>query len=116
MRGSKLSAAGTASSGGRPASATPPQPKCNPAQQMSRTQDSPLSPDRFSLGSMTYSLLRASSALVLSVMLPTAALEPQDPPQQNQQPATPTQLKTREAQQLDSRGRHAEARALFQQL
>jgi tetratricopeptide (TPR) repeat protein len=36
--------------------------------------------------------------------------------QQQAQNQSPTQLKTREATQLDSRGRHAEARALFQQL
>jgi tetratricopeptide (TPR) repeat protein len=65
---------------------------------------------------MTKSLLRASSALGLIATLAITAVEAQDPPQQNQQPPTPTQLKTREAQQLDSRGRHAEARALFQQL
>lgn len=36
--------------------------------------------------------------------------------QQQQQPPSPTQLATRQAQQLDTRGMHAEARAIFQRL
>jgi tetratricopeptide (TPR) repeat protein len=65
---------------------------------------------------MTNSLIRAFGAVGLSlVMLSAPAVEAQEQ-QENRQPPTPTQLKTREATRLDSQGRHAEARAIFRLL
>jgi tetratricopeptide (TPR) repeat protein len=63
---------------------------------------------------MTNTLIRAFGAVGFSLALSAPALEAQQ--QENRQPPTATQLKTREATRLDSQGRHPEARALFQQL
>ena len=63
---------------------------------------------------MHKTVLRTSTAIALALAaLPVATLSAQ---QQSDQPPTPTQLKTREATRLDSEGKHAEARAIFQQL
>ena len=51
----------------------------------------------------------AFTAILVAAATSLAAQAPQQQP-------TPTQIRTREAQQLDTRGRHAEARAIFQQL
>jgi tetratricopeptide (TPR) repeat protein len=57
------------------------------------------------------SLRVATLALSLAVTASVARAQ-----QQQQQPANPVQAAMREAQGLDSRGRHAEARAIFQRL
>lgn len=54
--------------------------------------------------------------IVLAVAFPVAAQNPPALPAGQQRPLTPTQIATREAQQLDSRGEHAQARAIFQRL
>jgi tetratricopeptide (TPR) repeat protein len=63
---------------------------------------------------MHKTIRRSSTAIALAL----AALAPSTliAQQQSDQPPTPTQPKTREAMQLDSRGQHVEARAIFQQL
>jgi tetratricopeptide (TPR) repeat protein len=66
---------------------------------------------------MNNTLYRAFGALGLSfAVLSTASAQDAQQPPQSERPPSPAQLKTREAQQLDSRGQHADARALFQQL